>query len=100
MAWPISFNLTSTGVGKTSAPAYLTILPFGTEGIYTGIIVKSATSTPMISEVQVPNGSGQTVASIVINDGEQSIFFGISGNCMQAMSIERNNGRFYTENKV
>jgi hypothetical protein len=98
MAFPITFNLTSTGVGKASN-AIPSILVFGTEGLYTGVIVKSATSTPIISEVQVPNGSGQTVASIVINDGDEmqitvdddrAVTWPVSGNTVSLYNPQPN----------
>lgn len=71
MAWPTSFNI-ANGLGKNS---YLpSLIAFGTEGSYTGVIVKNIRSTPMVSEVLVENGSGLTATEIIINDGDEVEF--------------------------
>lgn len=68
MAWPISYNIT-TGVGKNgNLPA---LLAFGTEGLYSGVIVKNVRAIPLIEEIRIENGSGNTVTQILINDGDE-----------------------------
>jgi|HubBroStandDraft_5_1064220.scaffolds.fasta_scaffold186135_1 hypothetical protein len=70
--WPIQFNIATYGVGANSVLPV--IIPFGTDGLLPGIIVKSVSVVPMISEVTIENGTGQTVTEILINDGDEIDF--------------------------
>ena len=68
MAFPITFNLAS-GIGK--AGTLPSTLAWGTDGIYTSVIVKSIRASQMIEEIKIENGSGLTVTQILINDGDE-----------------------------
>jgi len=69
VAYPISFNI-ATGVGK--AGSLPSLIVFGTDGLMTGVIVKSARFTPMIEEIKVEQGSGLTANDIILNDGTEA----------------------------
>ena len=72
MAWPIASNITSNFVGyKGPIPS---ALAWGTDGIYTSVIVKNITSTPMIEEIKIEQGSGLTSTQVLINDGDEVNF--------------------------
>ena len=68
MAWPQTFSIAS-GIGKNGSEPSL--LAWGTEGIMTGVIVKSLRSTPMIEEVKIEQGGGLTATQILIDDGDE-----------------------------
>jgi hypothetical protein len=68
MAWPISFNL-SNGVGK--AGTLPSLLAWGTDGMYTSVIVKTIRASQMIEEVKIEQGSGLTATDILIYDGDE-----------------------------
>ena len=69
MAWPITPVLANNFVGKNgSLPS---LLVWGTDSIYSGVIVKSHRSTPMVEEVKIENGSGITVTQIILYDGDE-----------------------------
>ena len=68
MSWPISFNI-SQGIGK--AGTLPTLLPWGTDGLLSGIIVKTIRASQMISEVQIEQGSGLTATDVLIYDGDE-----------------------------
>ena len=72
MAWPPTFNITNNYIGKSGALPIL--LPWGTDGLLSGIIVKTVRASQMISEVQIEQGSGLTVSDILINDGDEIEF--------------------------
>lgn len=69
MAWPTNFNISTLNVGK--AGTLPSLIAFGTDGMYTSVIVRSCRSTPMISEVTEEQGSGLTSTDIIINDGDE-----------------------------
>lgn len=73
MAWPTSYtNLASQFIGKNgSLPS---ILAFGTDGAYPGVIVRNIRATPMIEEVKVEQGGGLTATHFIINDGDEVEF--------------------------
>ena len=66
--WPPAFSMATYAQGVNS------ILPslvgFGTDGLYPGIIVKSARPSKMIEEVKWENGSGLTAGQIILFDGD------------------------------
>jgi|ERR1035437_1326348 hypothetical protein len=68
MSWPIGFNL-SQGVGKAGNEPSL--LAWGTEGIYTSVIVKTIRASQMIEEVKIEQGSGLTATDVLIYDGDE-----------------------------
>lgn len=68
MSWPITFNI-ANGVGK--AGTLPSLLAWGTEGIYTGVIVKNVRASQMIEEVKIEQGSGLTITDILIYDGDE-----------------------------
>lgn len=69
-AWPPSPSaINSTGLG------YDGVLPislaWGTEGLYTSVIVVSLRASQMIEEIKIDNGSGITATQVLLNDGRQ-----------------------------
>lgn len=68
MAWPITFNI-ANGVGKNGLEPSL--LAWGTEGIYSGVIVKTIRASQMIEEVKIEQGSGLTATQVLIYDGDE-----------------------------
>jgi hypothetical protein len=68
MAWPPVSNI-STGLGYKSALP--TTLAWGTDDLYSGVIVTSIRPSQMIEEIKVENGVGNTVTQVLINDGTQ-----------------------------
>ena len=69
MAWPPTFNLATNSIGK--AGSLPSVLAFGTDGIFTGIIVKTIRSSQMIEEIKIEQGSGLTATDILIDDGDE-----------------------------
>jgi hypothetical protein len=68
MAWPPSTAI-ATGLGyKGTLP---TTLAWGTDGLYSGVIVTSIRPSQMIEEIKVENGAGLTSVQVLINDGVQ-----------------------------
>ena len=68
MPWPLTFNL-SNGVGK--AGNLPSLLAWGTDGMYTSVIVKTIRASQMIEEVKIEQGSGLTATDILIYDGDE-----------------------------
>lgn len=68
MSWPISFNI-AAGVGK--AGSLPSLLAWGTEGLYTSVIVKTIRASQMIEEIKIEQGSGLTATEILIYDGDE-----------------------------
>lgn len=66
--WPPVFNIATYGVGINSLLPSL--VGFGTDGIYPGIIVKNARPSQMIEEVKWESGSGLTAGQVLLNDGD------------------------------
>lgn len=64
MAWPPNTGFTQRG----STPATVS---WGTEGVYSGVIVKSVRAHQMIEEIKIENGTGLTAMQILLNDGVQ-----------------------------
>lgn len=68
MAWPPTSNI-ATGLGyRGSLPV---TLAWGTDGLYSGVIVTSMRPSQMIEEIKVENGTGLTATEILLNDGLQ-----------------------------
>lgn len=68
MAWPISFNI-ANGVGKVgNLPS---LLAWGTDGMWTSVIVKTIRASQMIEEVKIEQGSGLTATEVLIYDGDE-----------------------------
>jgi hypothetical protein len=68
MAWPPASNI-ATGLGyKGALPV---TLAWGTDGLYTGVIVTSMRPAQMIEEIKVENGTGLTATQVLLNDGTQ-----------------------------
>lgn len=68
MAWPPTSNI-ATGLGyKGSLPV---TLAWGTDGLYSGVIVTSIRPAQMIEEIKIENGTGLTATQILLNDGTQ-----------------------------
>lgn len=67
MAWPPSSGSTT----YTQRGSAIATLAWGTDGIYSGLIVKSIRSDQMIEEANIMNGSGLTAVMVVLNDGAQ-----------------------------
>ena len=68
MAWPISYSI-ATGVGKSgNLPS---LLAWGTDGMYTSVIVKTIRASQMIEEVKIEQGSGLTATQVLIYDGDE-----------------------------
>lgn len=72
MAWPQSFNITTLYIGKNGALPSL--IAWGTDGAYSGVIVKNIRSTPMVEEIKIEQGGGLTATQIIINDGDEVEF--------------------------
>ena len=68
MAWPITFNI-ANGVGKAGAEPSL--LAWGTEVMWTAVIVKTVRASQMIEEVRIEQGSGLTATDVLIYDGDE-----------------------------
>jgi hypothetical protein len=69
MAWPPVSNITANFYGKVSNLP--TTVAWGTEGLYSGVIVKSLRSSRMIEEIKIDNGTGLTTTQILLNDGDE-----------------------------
>ena len=68
MAWPPASNI-ATGLGyKGVLP---TTIAWGTQDLYSGVIVTSIRPAQMIEEIKVENGTGNTATQVLINDGQQ-----------------------------
>lgn len=69
MAWPPANNAANTYTLRTSGtPA---TLAWGTDGIYSGVILKSIRSTEMVEEVKIENGTGLTACLVGLRDGDE-----------------------------
>lgn len=71
--WPPASNIVTTGYGKNSfLPS---ILSWGSEGMSingnVNVIVKTCRAIPMVEEIKIEGGSGQTYTQILINDGDE-----------------------------
>ena len=73
MAWPITFNLNSTGIGSATS-GIPGLLAWGTDGMINSTIVKTIRSTPMVEEVKIEQGGGLTATQILLNDGDEIEF--------------------------
>jgi hypothetical protein len=69
MAWPQVINLTTQNIGYSTS-GIVTILAWGTQGIWNNVIVRNIRSTPMINEIQIEQGGGLTSLDVIINDGD------------------------------
>ena len=68
MAWPPTSGI-SAGLGYIgSLPA---TLAWGTDGLFSGVIVTSIRPSQMIEEIKVENGVGLTSTQVLLNDGMQ-----------------------------
>lgn len=67
MAWPPAAGSTTFQVHGT-LPA---TIAWGTDGMYSGIIVKSVRVRQMIEEIKIENGSGLTSNQVLLNDGDE-----------------------------
>lgn len=73
MAWPISYSIANGSfVGKNATIPSL--LAWGTDGLYSGIIVKSVRAIPIIEEIVIENGSGINTTHILLNQGDEYEF--------------------------
>lgn len=79
MAWPPASNI-ATGLGYKSALP--TTLAWGTDGLYSGVIVTSIRPAQMIEEIKVENGTGLTSTQVLLNDGVQ-----IEVSCIDDRSV-------------
>jgi hypothetical protein len=68
VSWPISFAI-SAGVGKAGQEP--TLLAWGTEVMWTSVIVKTVRASQMIEEVRIEQGSGLTATDVLIYDGDE-----------------------------
>lgn len=66
--WPPASNI-STGLGY-KGPLPVT-LAWGTDDLYSGVIVTSMRPAQMIEEIKVENGTGLTSTEVLLNDGMQ-----------------------------
>lgn len=92
MAWPPASNI-ATGLGyKGALPV---TLAWGTDGLYTGVIVTSIRPAQMIEEIKIENGTGLTATQVLLNDGVQveitcvddrSVTWPASGNTLTLLS--------------
>lgn len=69
MAWPPTANTANTFIARGSLPA---TVAWGTDGIYSGVILKSIRSSRMIEEIKIENGTGLTSEQILLNDGDEA----------------------------
>lgn len=69
MSWPIVPNISTNYVGK--AGSFPTLIVFGTDSIYSGVIVRNITSTPIIEEITEDNGSGIVVTQFLLYQGDE-----------------------------
>jgi hypothetical protein len=68
MAWPPASSI-ATGLGyKGALPV---TLAWGTDGLYSGVIVTSIRPAQMIEEIKIENGTGLTATQVLLNDGVQ-----------------------------
>lgn len=92
MAWPPASDI-ATGLGyKGSLPV---TLAWGTDQLYSGVIVTSMRPAQMIEEIKVENGTGLTATEVLLNDGTQieitvvddrSVTFPSSGGTLTLLS--------------
>lgn len=68
MAWPPASSI-AAGLGyKGALPV---TLAWGTDGLYSGVIVSSIRPAQMIEEIKIENGTGLTATQVLLNDGMQ-----------------------------
>lgn len=68
MAWPPSENSANTYYRRGTT---ISTLGWGTDGLYSGVIVKSMKTSEMVEEVKIENGTGLTAVLIGLKDGDQ-----------------------------
>lgn len=64
--WPPSSDL-ANGIGYTGDLP--TTLAWGTDDLYSGVIVISMRPSQMIEEIKIENGTGLTSKQVLLNDG-------------------------------
>jgi len=68
VSWPPSRNI-QNGLGAVGSPP--SALAWGSEGLWSGLIVKSLRATEMVQELNIENGTGLTSVNIILFDGDQ-----------------------------
>ncbi len=69
MAWPPTENSANTYYRRGTTIA---TLGWGTDDLYSGVIVKSMKTSEMVEEIKIENGTGLTAVLVGLKDGDQA----------------------------